>query len=66
MARIFMQGTYAEVELTADNDDGKVIAACVEHIGEWRVIDRCNWSEKYDDWNDATEYATDHADRGVR
>lgn len=56
MARIMMQGTSAQVELTTDPVEGGVIATC--------TTEDCPWSETYDDWNDATEYAADHADHG--
>lgn len=61
MAQIIMKGSIAEIELTTDDEDGQVIATCLGHPGSsWE----CTWTERYDDWNDATEYATVHADRG--
>jgi hypothetical protein len=61
MAKLILQGDIAAVELTKDDEDGQVIATCVQHFASsWE----CTWSERYDDMNDATEYAADHADTG--
>lgn len=64
MAQIFMKGAVAEIELTKDDEEGQVVATCIDHPGAWKVLERCAWTQTYDDWNDATEYATDHADNG--
>lgn len=62
MARILNQGAMATVELEKD-DEGQIRAICVQHgDAEWSD---CSWTAEYDDWNDATEYSTDHADRGI-
>lgn len=68
MAQIIMKGVVAEIELAADDEEGQVLARCLSHPSEspWRVTSGCGWTETYDDWNDATEYATDHADSGRR
>lgn len=61
-------GQVAHVELTSDSEDGGTIAACAGHIGsnplDSRLIRGCLWTEVYDDLNDASEYAADHADTG--
>jgi hypothetical protein len=67
MARLMLIGNIAEVELTTDDEDDQVIATCVEHSGsDGRLAPpgNCSWTERYDDLNDATEYAADHADTG--
>lgn len=57
MARIILDGPRARVELTHDQEEGGIIATCLGVA--------CSWTERYDDLNDATEYAgTEHADRG--
>lgn len=66
MAQILVRGAMSTVELTTSDDDG-VDAACVEHsIYDSRLspAGNCSWQVSYDDWNDATAYAADHADRG--
>lgn len=61
MARLVLIGNTAEVELTTDDEDDQVIAVCKTHFASsWE----CTWTERYDDLNDATEYAADHADTG--
>jgi hypothetical protein len=58
----------ATVELTKDPEDGQIIATCVDHShsdGRLTPPGNCDWTERYDDLNDATEYAADHADRGT-
>jgi hypothetical protein len=67
MARLVLIGNVAEVELTTDDEGGQVIATCVVHDesdGRLAPPGNCSWSEQYDDMNDATEYAADHADTG--
>ncbi len=64
MAKIYNQGSFAKVELT-NTDTGQVRANCDGHsLGHGEQFDgpACDWSEVYDEWNDATEYSTDHAD----
>jgi hypothetical protein len=61
MAKLILKGDVADVELTTDDEDGQAIATCAGHPGSsWE----CTWTERYDDMNDATEYAADHADTG--
>jgi hypothetical protein len=60
MAQIFMAGKVATVELKAD-EEGQVVATCVTHDPDGHP---CSWVQTYDTWNDAAEYATDHADEG--
>jgi hypothetical protein len=68
MAKLILHGACADVELTTDPEDGQVIAACVAHCftedPEDGMVD-CSWIKRYDDLNDASEYAADHADRGT-
>lgn len=64
MAKLMLIGDVAHVELTTDDEDGQVIATCVKHLGYEGAP--CPWTERYDDKNDATEYAADHADGGVQ
>lgn len=64
MAKLMLIGSVAQVEIVRDPLDGDLTATCVKHgggMGEWPGI-ACDWSETYDDLNDATEYASDHAD----
>lgn len=56
MARVIVHGAVTEVELASDPLEGGVIATC--------LTGGCPWTEKFDDWGDATEYTTDHADAG--
>jgi hypothetical protein len=63
MARLILQGDVAEVELTIDDEDGQIIATCVQHPGRWQT-GGCGWTERYDGMDDATEYAAYHADTG--
>ena len=57
MARIFLFGLRARVELTYDQERGGIIATCLG--------DACPWTERYGDLDDATERAsTEHADQG--
>lgn len=68
MAKLMLIGDMAQVELTTDDEDGQIIATCVNHSeadGRLALPGDCAWSERYDDLGDASEYATDHADRGV-
>jgi hypothetical protein len=64
MAKLMLIGRTAEIELTTDPEDGQIIATCENHVmpGVGRI--RCDWTERYDDLNDASEYAADHADTG--
>lgn len=64
MARTIIKGDVAEIELTIDDEDGQVIATCVDHQGRW-ISDACKWTERYDTLGRAVEYAADHADRGA-
>jgi hypothetical protein len=67
VARIMVIGTMAKVELEGEFLDGGVVARCDEHSpSDSRVAPpgACAWTKTYDDWNDATEYAQDHADSG--
>lgn len=67
MAKLILNGTVADVQLTSDPVDGQWIATCVEHSRLGRAglgISRCPWTDRYDTLNDAAEYASDHADRG--
>ena len=70
MARIMVIGTVAEVELDTDPVNGGVNAWCDVHKSAFVFgnipahPDGCGWTAPYDDWNDATEYAQDHADTG--
>lgn len=64
MARTIIKGDVAEIELTINDEDGQVVATCVDHQGH-DIVDACPWTERYDGMRDAVEYAADHADRGV-
>jgi len=65
MAKLMVIGKDGRsVEITRDPLDGDLTAKCVKH-GKPGPKNGCDWSETYDDLNDATEYASDHAD-GVR
>ena len=64
MAKLILQGDIADVELTTDDEDGQVVATCVKHVNLLHDDAQCTWAERYDDMNDATEYAADHADEG--
>lgn len=56
-----MNGAIADIELAKDDEEGQVVARCIgHHASSWE----CTWTEIYDTWDDATEYATDHADNG--
>lgn len=63
MAKLMLIGKTAHVEIKppADDDETCVIAQCNTHAGD----PYCIWQGRYDDLNDATEYAQDHADRGA-
>lgn len=63
MAKLILKGDVADVELTSDPEDGQAIATCVVHLGE--AAQGCGWTERYDDINDAVEYAESHADLGL-
>lgn len=70
MARIMVVGSCAVVELTVDMLDGGVIAMCAGAHSPFGppaipTPGNCSWTAHYDDWNDATEYAQDHADEGT-
>lgn len=55
MARIILEGDAARVELTVDQEEGGIIATCLDSV--------CTWTEQYDTLGDAAEYAGhDHAD----
>jgi hypothetical protein len=56
MAKLVLQGDTATVLLSTDPEEGTIIATCES--------ESCVWSERYDDLNDASEYASDHADFG--
>jgi hypothetical protein len=67
MARLILKGGMADVELTIDPTEGGVIATCILHStsdGRLAPPGPCSWTALYDDLNDATEYAADHADTG--
>ena len=67
MAQILIKGSVATVELTTEPVDGGVIATCIGHRVETLTSlqpGACGWTDTYDDLNDATEYAADHADSG--
>jgi len=67
MAKLMLIGAMAQVELTTDDEDGRVIAACAMHSesdGRLAPPGNCSWTETYDDMNDAVNYAEDHADTG--
>lgn len=65
MAKLILQGPYADVELTPDPEDGQTIATCVVHrVMPLEPRADCSWTERYDTLDDAAEYAADHADRG--
>lgn len=69
MATLMLIGPMAKVEIARDPLDGEVTATCMEHSesdGRTAPAGACDWTETYDDLNDATEYAADHADRGAR
>lgn len=68
MARLVLIGDMTQVELAADPEDGQIVARCFEHSqSDARLTPPgdCSWTERYDDLGDASEYAADHADRGV-
>ncbi len=67
MAKLMVVGKVAHVEITRDPLDGDLTANCKGHgmLDGLPSTGPCPWSETYDDLNDATEYASDHAD-GVR
>lgn len=73
MAKLILIGKVAQVELTATEDEeaGIWLATCEKHEHWWdkRAVEPtlvgCGWTERYDTLNDAAEYASDHADRGV-
>lgn len=67
MAKLMLIGQAAHVRLTSDPEDGQVIATCTQHghpVEGGRVLwgNPCGWTERYDDLNDAAEYASGHAD----
>jgi hypothetical protein len=67
MARILVVGSIATVELAVEPVDGGVIGTCVKHSpydSRLTVPRVCAWTAIYDDMNDATEYAAEHADEG--
>lgn len=61
MAKLMLIGETAQVELTTDPEDGQTIATCTSH-----GFHDCDWTERYDTLDDASEYAADHADTGRR
>lgn len=58
MAKLMLIGKVAHIEL--EHGEDVIIATCNAHPAN----PRCTWVGRYDDLNDATEYAQDHADRG--
>jgi hypothetical protein len=60
MAKLMLIGEVAEVELTSDPEDGQIVATCSVHDAS----PACTWTERYDDMDDAVQYAGRHADRG--
>jgi len=65
MAKLMLIGNAAQVELFTDPDDGLIIAGCRLHPDAQRTTGHlCRWTAEYDDLNDASEYAADHADTG--
>jgi hypothetical protein len=69
MAQLILKGSMATIEFTSDPEDGQAIATCIEHSeADARLAPpgNCDWTERYDTLDDATEYAADHADRGTR
>jgi hypothetical protein len=65
MAKLMLIGKAAEVELTTDPEDGQIIATCEMHeVAPGISINACSWTERYDTLDDASEYATNHADTG--
>jgi hypothetical protein len=67
MARLMLLGPMSEVELTIDDEDEQVVAACTWHSGsDGRLAPpgNCSWTKRYSDMRDATECAADHADTG--
>jgi len=65
MAKLMLIGSVAQVELTSDSLEGQVFATCVIHPAFRREYGGlCSWAARYDDMNDATGYAADHADTG--
>ena len=66
MAKLMLIGKVADVELKSDPLDGQWVAKCEKHEGmevDGRLIG-CGWMRCYYTLNGATEYASDHADRG--
>jgi hypothetical protein len=62
MAKLMLIGKIGrKVELTFDPEEGTPIAKCVHHDAPGSR-NGCEWTERYDTLNDATEYAADHAD----
>ena len=63
MAKLVLIGKAACVRLTSDAEDGQVIATCAQHAANGRMAwgNPCGWTERYDNLNDAAEYAADHA-----
>lgn len=64
MARLMLIGKKASIEVkqpTGESLETCVIALCNAHAGD----PYCIWQGRYDDLNDAVEYAQDHADRGT-
>jgi hypothetical protein len=67
MAQLILKGSVATIEFTSDREDGQTITTCIEH--NYTKNSRhpgCGWTERYDNLDDAAEYAIDHADRGTR
>lgn len=67
MAMLLLRGAYATVELARDDEDG-VNASCIAHTDfDARLAPpgSCTWTGgPYDSLDDATEYASSHADTG--
>lgn len=69
MAKLVLIGKAACVRLTSDEDEenGIYLATCTQHghpVEGGRVLwgNPCGWTDRYDNLNDAAEYAADHAD----
>lgn len=69
MAKLVLIGDTAQIEFTTDPEEGGIIATCVKHSGYVfgnipAYPNGCRWTERYDDLNDASDDAADHADTG--
>jgi hypothetical protein len=64
MAKLMLIGKVAHIEIkspTTGGDETCVIAQCNTHAGD----PYCIWQGRYDDLDDAAEYAKTHADLGA-